>query len=99
MTPARRRWREDTRGSMSNNNGNLPDHIKSVLWKLAYKQLDSGDWKKLALHWAFNHDQINAIEHQYTGKQQEHSTTSRLSILNCLKVCSLNKFFNSKLSI
>ncbi|XP_051167734.1 ankyrin repeat and death domain-containing protein 1A-like isoform X1 [Leptopilina boulardi] len=66
LTPARRRWREDTRGSMSNNNGSLPDHIRSALWKLAYKQLDSGDWKKLALHWAFNHDQIDAIEHQYT---------------------------------
>ncbi|XP_076240661.1 uncharacterized protein LOC143183117 isoform X2 [Calliopsis andreniformis] len=68
LTPARRRWREGSRGgSISSNNGGLPEHIRSVLWKLAYKYLGPEDWKKLALHWAFTHDQIRAIEHQYTG--------------------------------
>ncbi|CAD1477800.1 unnamed protein product, partial [Heterotrigona itama] len=68
LTPARRRWREGSRGgSISSNNGALSEHIRSILWKLAYKQLGPEDWKKLALHWAFTYDQIQAIEHQYTG--------------------------------
>ncbi|XP_053982715.1 ankyrin repeat and death domain-containing protein 1A-like isoform X2 [Hylaeus volcanicus] len=68
LTPARRRWREGSRGgSISSNNCGLPEHIRSVLWKLAYKHLGPEDWKKLALHWAFTHEQIRAIEHQYTG--------------------------------
>lgn len=69
LTPARRRWREGSRGeSISSNNSVLSEHIRSILWKLAYKQLGPEDWKKLALHWAFTNDQIRAIEHQYTGK-------------------------------
>ncbi|KAK9308975.1 hypothetical protein QLX08_001178 [Tetragonisca angustula] len=68
LTPARRRWREGSRGgSISSNNGALSEYIRSILWKLAYKQLGPEDWKKLALHWAFTYDQIQAIEHQYTG--------------------------------
>ncbi|CAK9827321.1 Ankyrin repeat and death domain-containing protein 1A [Anthophora retusa] len=68
LTPARRRWREGSRGeSISSNNSALPEHVRSVLWKLAYKQLGPEDWKKLALHWAFTYDQIRAIEHQYTA--------------------------------
>ncbi|KAI4477272.1 hypothetical protein M0804_012862 [Polistes exclamans] len=78
LTPARRRWREDTRGvfmeNMNNGNGALTETIRSVLWKLAYKQLGPGDWKKMAQHWAFSHEQIRAIEHQYTGSSsyKEH---------------------------
>ena len=69
LTPARRRWREEPRaGSICSNNSGLPEQIRMILWKLAFKQLSPGDWKKLALHWAFTHDQITAIEHQYTGK-------------------------------
>ncbi|XP_076388741.1 uncharacterized protein LOC100882118 isoform X2 [Megachile rotundata] len=68
LTPARRRWREGSRGgSISSNTSGLPEYVRSVLWKLAYKQLGPEDWKKLALHWAFTQDQIRAIEHQYTG--------------------------------
>ncbi|XP_047371364.1 ankyrin repeat and death domain-containing protein 1A-like isoform X4 [Vespa velutina] len=67
LTPARRRWREGSRGgSMCSNNSALTEPVRSVLWKLAYKQLGPEDWKKLALHWAFSHEQIKAIEHQYT---------------------------------
>ncbi|XP_017788869.1 PREDICTED: ankyrin repeat and death domain-containing protein 1A-like [Habropoda laboriosa] len=75
LTPARRRWREGFRGeSISSNNSALPEQIRSVLWKLAYKQLGPQDWKKLAMHWAFTPDQIRAIEHQYTGSSsyKEH---------------------------
>ncbi|KAK2583352.1 hypothetical protein KPH14_009350 [Odynerus spinipes] len=68
LTPARRRWREGSRGgSVCSGNSALSEPVRSVLWKLAYKQLGPGDWKKLALHWAFSHEQIKAIEHQYTG--------------------------------
>ncbi|XP_018399546.1 PREDICTED: ankyrin repeat and death domain-containing protein 1A-like isoform X2 [Cyphomyrmex costatus] len=68
LTPARRWWREGSRGgSISSNNDRLSKQIRSVLWKLAYKQLAPEDWKKLAFHWAFTSDQIRAIEHQYTG--------------------------------
>ncbi|KAH0949131.1 hypothetical protein HN011_011253 [Eciton burchellii] len=75
LTPARRRWREESHGgSISSNNGRLSEQIRSILWKLAYKQLAPGDWKKLALHWAFTPEQIKAIEHQYTGpsSHKEH---------------------------
>ncbi|XP_011693597.1 PREDICTED: ankyrin repeat and death domain-containing protein 1A-like isoform X3 [Wasmannia auropunctata] len=68
LTPARRWWREGSRGgSISSNNGRLSEQVRSVLWKLAYKQLAPGDWKKLALHWTFTPEQIKAIEHQYTA--------------------------------
>ncbi|KAK0180405.1 hypothetical protein PV327_006049 [Microctonus hyperodae] len=45
----------------------ISDELHSILMRLAHKQLDKSDWKKLAQHWAFTHDQIQAIEHQYTG--------------------------------
>lgn len=38
-----------------------------MLYKLSYKQLGPGEWKRLAQHWAFTEEQIRAIEHQYTG--------------------------------
>lgn len=44
------------------------ENIRLILWRLAHKQFGPGDWKKLALHWAFTHEQIQAIEHQHTGK-------------------------------
>ncbi|XP_025986585.1 ankyrin repeat and death domain-containing protein 1A isoform X2 [Solenopsis invicta] len=68
LTPARRWWREGSRGgSISSNNSRLSEQVRSVLWKLAYKQLAPEDWKKLAFHWAFTPEQIRAIEHQYTA--------------------------------
>ncbi|KAL0100692.1 hypothetical protein PUN28_019228 [Cardiocondyla obscurior] len=68
LTPARRWWREGSRGgSISSNNGRLTEQVRSILWKLAYKQLAPEDWKKLACHWAFTAEQIKAIEHQYTA--------------------------------
>ena len=44
--------------------------MRSVLWKLATKQLKQTEWKKLAMHWGFNEKHIRAIEHQYTGNCQ-----------------------------
>ncbi|XP_044756655.1 ankyrin repeat and death domain-containing protein 1A-like isoform X2 [Coccinella septempunctata] len=43
------------------------ERLREILYKLAYKQLGPGEWKKLAQHWAFTDDQIKAIEHQYNG--------------------------------
>lgn len=43
------------------------ERLREVLFKLAYKQLGPGEWKRLAHHWAFTEEQIRAIEHQYTG--------------------------------
>ena len=49
-----------------------PEHsqsevMKEVLWRLATKELRSGEWRKLAHHWGFSDAHIKAIEHQYTG--------------------------------
>ncbi|KAK4883551.1 hypothetical protein RN001_006870 [Aquatica leii] len=43
------------------------ERLREILFKLAYKQLGPGEWKRLANHWAFTEEQIRAIEHQYTG--------------------------------
>lgn len=47
--------------------GAEPDVLQATVHKLAYKQLGPGEWKRLAYHWTFTDDQIQAIEHQYTG--------------------------------
>jgi len=41
--------------------------IRSSLWNLAYNQLKTQEWKKLALFWKFTDEQIKAIEEQWTG--------------------------------
>lgn len=43
------------------------ERLREILFKLAYKQLTPGEWKRLAHFWAFTEEQIRAIEHQYTG--------------------------------
>ncbi|XP_046401175.1 ankyrin repeat and death domain-containing protein 1A-like isoform X2 [Ischnura elegans] len=43
------------------------ERLRELLWKVSYKQLGPGEWRRLALHWKFTEDQIRAIEHQYTG--------------------------------
>ncbi|XP_060527364.1 ankyrin repeat and death domain-containing protein 1A-like isoform X3 [Cylas formicarius] len=50
------------------------ERLKEILYKLAYKHLSHGEWKRLATYWAFTEDQIKAIEHQYNGPQsyKEH---------------------------
>uniref|UniRef100_A0A3P9CDA4 Ankyrin repeat and death domain containing 1B n=1 Tax=Maylandia zebra TaxID=106582 RepID=A0A3P9CDA4_9CICH len=48
--------------------------LYSMAWRLAYKLLKPGDWKRLATHWDFTQDQVSAIEEQWTGQHsyQEH---------------------------
>ncbi|KAH1005942.1 hypothetical protein HUJ04_006838 [Dendroctonus ponderosae] len=62
-----RRWR-----STSKDEGRAKEYerLKEILYKLAYKHLGHGEWKRLAHHWAFTDDQIKAIEHQYNGKEK-----------------------------
>lgn len=63
LSTARRKWR------LSKDEGKPKEseRLREVLYKLAYKQLGPGEWKRLAQHWAFTEEQIRAIEHQYTG--------------------------------
>jgi hypothetical protein len=69
LNTARRKWRlSESRGSTSG--GMQPDAnegLREILFRLAYKQLAEGEWRRLAHHWAFTGEQIKAIEHQYTG--------------------------------
>ncbi|XP_023137265.2 ankyrin repeat and death domain-containing protein 1B [Amphiprion ocellaris] len=48
--------------------------LRSMAWRLAYKLLKAGDWKRLAQHWGFTKEQVCAIEEQWTGQHsyQEH---------------------------
>ncbi|XP_050304038.1 ankyrin repeat and death domain-containing protein 1A-like isoform X3 [Anthonomus grandis grandis] len=59
-----RRWRS---ASKDETRAKEYERLKEVLYKLAYKHLGPGEWKKLAYHWSFTEDQIKAIEHQYNG--------------------------------
>lgn len=61
---ARRKWRVAQEGGSWEGQ----DRFRHVLSKLAHKQLEPGDWKRLAHHWAFTEEQIKAIEHQYSGE-------------------------------
>ncbi|KAJ8914197.1 hypothetical protein NQ315_015970 [Exocentrus adspersus] len=59
-----RKWRTN---SKDDGRGKESERLREVLYKLAYKHLSHGEWKRLASHWAFTDDQIKAIEHQYNG--------------------------------
>lgn len=67
---ARRKWRVTQEGGGS---WEGQDRFRHVLSKLAHKQLDPGDWRRLAHHWAFTEEQIKAIEHQYSGESSKLS--------------------------
>ncbi|KAL1490906.1 hypothetical protein ABEB36_011581 [Hypothenemus hampei] len=78
-----RRWR-----STSKDEGKMKEYerLKEILYKLAYKHLEPGDWKRLALHWSFTEEQIKAIEHQYNGPSsyKEHGFRMMLIWAYCL---------------
>lgn len=65
LNTARKKWRSN---SKDEDRGRSNERLKEILYKLAYKQLQPGEWKRLAAHWAFTEEQIRAIEHQYTGE-------------------------------
>uniref|UniRef100_A0A8D2B6H4 Ankyrin repeat and death domain containing 1B n=1 Tax=Sciurus vulgaris TaxID=55149 RepID=A0A8D2B6H4_SCIVU len=49
-------------------------HIRTLLWNLAYHQLKTNEWQRLARFWNFTEDQIRAIEEQWSGNEsfREH---------------------------
>ncbi|XP_066577228.1 ankyrin repeat and death domain-containing protein 1A-like [Amia ocellicauda] len=51
-----------------------PKLVRSVLWMLAERYLQPGEWKKLANYWQFTATHVKAIEAQWTGQQsyKEH---------------------------
>ncbi|XP_018577146.1 ankyrin repeat and death domain-containing protein 1A-like [Anoplophora glabripennis] len=63
-----RKWRTN---SKDDGKGKESERLREVLYKLAYKHLSHGEWKRLASHWAFTEDQIKAIEHQYNVRFKE----------------------------
>ncbi|XP_066137418.1 ankyrin repeat and death domain-containing protein 1A-like isoform X1 [Euwallacea fornicatus] len=60
-------WRT---GSKDEGKAKEYERLKEILYKLAYKHLSPGEWKRLAHYWAFTDDQIKAIEHQYNGNNK-----------------------------
>lgn len=46
--------------------------MRDLLWTLSKNYLEPTDWKKLARHWGFTEEHIQAIEHQYTGKKKRN---------------------------
>lgn len=55
--------------------------LYSMAWRLAYKLLKPGDWKRLATHWDFTQDQVSAIEEQWTGAIT-HTLTGQVSAVH-----------------
>lgn len=52
-----------------------------MAWRLAYKLLKPGDWKRLATHWDFTQEQVSAIEEQWTGAIT-HTLTGQVSAVH-----------------
>ena len=85
LNTARRKWRlSESRGSTAGMQHESNERLRELLFRVAYKQLAQGEWKRLAHHWAFTEEQIKAIEHQYTGT---NITRPKYSI-----VCCINRF-------
>lgn len=63
----RRKLSRKWRNSKDEGKSKESERLREILYKLAYKHLTHGEWKRLASHWAFTEDQIKAIEHQYNG--------------------------------
>uniref|UniRef100_A0A8K9UHF5 Ankyrin repeat and death domain containing 1B n=1 Tax=Oncorhynchus mykiss TaxID=8022 RepID=A0A8K9UHF5_ONCMY len=67
-------------------------HVRGTAWHLAYRLLEPGDWKRLALHWHFTEQQVAAIEEQWTGKRsyQDHGNRMLLIWLHGSELAQLN---------
>lgn len=66
--------------------------IRATAWRLAYKLLKPGGWKKLAFYWGFTKQQVEAIEQQWTGEQsyQEHGNRMLLIWLHGVEMAEMN---------
>lgn len=75
---------------------NMERAMREVLWKLAMKQLKGDEWKKLARHWQFTEDHIQAIQQNYSGSNSYRDHGFRmLSIwFHCLTVYQSDNDYN-----
>lgn len=58
-------------------------HLRSVTWRLATKDLSRGEWKSLAQHWGFTDAHIRSIEQQWTGEVLAWSRNNPQSLARC----------------
>ncbi|KAI9521573.1 hypothetical protein NQZ68_003727 [Dissostichus eleginoides] len=55
--------------------------LRSMAWRLAYKLLKPGDWKRLAENWGFTKEQVSAIEEQWTGQHSYKEHGNRMLLI------------------
>ncbi|KAJ3583095.1 hypothetical protein NHX12_034476 [Muraenolepis orangiensis] len=55
--------------------------FRSMVWHLTYQQLKPGDWKRLAEHWEFTKEQVEAIEEQWTGQHSYREHGNRMLLI------------------
>ncbi|XP_077899454.1 ankyrin repeat and death domain-containing protein 1B isoform X3 [Ictidomys tridecemlineatus] len=67
-------------------------HIRTLLWNLAYRQLKTNEWQRLAHFWNFTDDQIRAIEEQWSGNEsfREHGHRALLIWLHGVLMTQLD---------
>lgn len=58
-------------------------HLRSVTWRLATKDLSRGEWKSLAQHWGFTDAHIRSIEQQWTGEALAWSRNNPQPLARC----------------
>lgn len=56
-------------------------HIRRLLWHLAYRQLKTNEWQRLARLWNFTDARIRAIEEQWSGQHGPGDVGRRHSVL------------------
>ena len=55
--------------------------FRSTVWHLSHRLLKPGDWKRLAEHWDFTSEQVEAIEEQWTGEATGSAKGQGLGLL------------------
>ncbi|KAK7933560.1 hypothetical protein WMY93_004456 [Mugilogobius chulae] len=66
--------------------------LRSTTWHLAHTILKPGQWKKLAEHWGFTKQQVEAIDKQWAGQNsyQEHGNRMLLIWLHGVELANEN---------
>ncbi|KAF7991747.1 hypothetical protein HCN44_010548 [Aphidius gifuensis] len=91
----RRKWIDESQGIKINeeNNDSIAEHVQHILQRLARDELGPGDWKKLAIHWDFTQEQIQAIEHQHTGSSSYQDHGYRMLVIWTSGLSENTQFF------
>ncbi|XP_076982854.1 ankyrin repeat and death domain-containing protein 1A [Tamandua tetradactyla] len=55
--------------------------LRSMLWRLASRDLRPHEWKKLAYSWEFTEAHVQAIEQQWTGSKSHREHGHRLLLI------------------